>query len=169
MKIILVLPDKYVERGEGIAASLNAKEKINVTNGGITRFHSVQNGLKLADENSVVFVHDGVRCLISEMLIKRCYIQAIEKGSAVPAVTAIDSIRIDNGTKTLAVNRRQVYIIQTPQTFLGKIILPAYQQEYKDVFTDEATVVEAYGKNIFLIEGIYCTAVKQNCIILHYK
>jgi 2-C-methyl-D-erythritol 4-phosphate cytidylyltransferase len=115
----------------------------------------VQYGLKEVKENSVVFVHDAVRCLVSVPLIQRCYKQAVEKGSAVPAVAATDSIRILNGVHHHVADRQQVRIIQTPQTFLSEIILPAFEQEYNNVFTDEATVVEAYGTIIFLTEGEY--------------
>jgi 2-C-methyl-D-erythritol 4-phosphate cytidylyltransferase len=52
-------------------------------------------------------------------------------------------------------NREHVRIIQTPQTFLGRLILPAFEQDYQDGFTDEATVVEAYGQSVFLTEGEY--------------
>ena len=155
MEIILVLPKDHLIKGEKIAAQLNSEGKIKLVNGGITRFNSVKEGLKLVKEESVIFVHDGVRCLISVPLIKRCYTQAIEKGSAIPAVAATDSVRIlKNGTHYVK-ERQQVRIVQTPQTFLSSILLPAFEQEYRELFTDEATVVEAYGKEVFLTEGEY--------------
>ncbi len=154
IQVILVLPQEYMERGKKIAASFNEK-KISVTPGGATRFHSVQQGLKLVTEESVVFVHDGVRCLISVPLIQRCFNQALQKGSAIPAVAASDSIRILNNGKHFVEDRQDVRIIQTPQTFLSSIILPAFEQEYNESFTDEATVVEAFGKEVFLTEGEY--------------
>jgi len=153
LQIILVLPAEHLEKGKQIITSLDAAGRIVLVNGGETRFHSVQNGLKLVEENSVVFVHDGVRCLISVPLIQRCYNQALQKGSAIPAVAATDSIRIVNGQGHHVADRQLVRIIQTPQTFLSEIIVPAFQQEYDDAFTDEATVVEAYGKEVFLAEG----------------
>ena len=153
LQIILVLSAEHLEKGKQIITSLDAAGRIVLVNGGETRFHSVQNGLKLVEENSVVFVHDGVRCLISVPLIQRCYNQALQKGSAIPAVAATDSIRIVNGQGHHVADRQLVRIIQTPQTFLSEIIVPAFQQEYDDAFTDEATVVEAYGKEVFLAEG----------------
>ena len=155
MEIILVLPKQYIENGKMIAASFYESNHIRIVTGGDTRFHSVQSGLKEVSENSVVFVHDAVRCLVSVPLIQRCYKQAVESGSAIPAVAATDSIRIFNGSHHHVADRQQVRIIQTPQTFLSEIILPAFQQEYNDAFTDEATVVEAYGTNVFLTEGEY--------------
>lgn len=155
MQIILVLPLAHLESGIELRNSFADKDRIQIISGGVTRFHSVQNGLKAIKDKSVVFVHDAVRCLLTKDLIRSCYEQAIEKGSAVPAVAASDSIRIDDGEKNFVAERSNVRMIQTPQTFTSEIILPAFEQEFNHAFTDEATVVEASGKEIFLIEGEY--------------
>jgi len=155
IEIILVLPEQYIENGKTLITSFFQINRIQIVSGGDTRFHSVQCGLKEVKENSVVFVHDAVRCLVSVPLIQRCYKQALEKGSAIPAVAATDSIRILNGTHHHVADRQQVRIIQTPQTFLSELILPAFEQEYNDAFTDEATVVEGYGTKVFLTDGEY--------------
>lgn len=155
MQIILVLPEQHFGKGKAIIKSFPDANRIIISAGGDTRFHSVQSGLQHIKETAVIFVHDAVRCLVSVPLIHRCYKQAIEKGSAIPAVAATDSIRVLNETHHYIVNRQQVRIIQTPQTFLSEIILPAFAQEYNEAFTDEATVVEAYGKKVFLTEGEY--------------
>ena len=155
LQIILVLPQENLTEGESITKDVNAKERIRITIGGSTRFHSVQNGLGLIKESSIIFIHDGVRCLISQDLIYRCYEQALTMGSAIPAVAATDSIRIVDATYHSVANRNDIRIIQTPQTFLSSIILPAYQTTYQEAFTDEATVVEAAGQKIFLINGDY--------------
>ncbi|QEC68817.1 2-C-methyl-D-erythritol 4-phosphate cytidylyltransferase [Panacibacter ginsenosidivorans] len=155
MHIILVLPKDHLKKGEKIINQLNAEGKVSMVEGGNTRFDSVKEGLKKVENEAVVFVHDGVRCLISVPLIRRCYNQTIEKGSAVPAVAATDSIRIvKNGSHYIS-DRQQVRIIQTPQTFLSNIILPAFEQAYSDDFTDEATVVEAFGSPVYLTDGEY--------------
>ena len=155
MHIILVLPKDHIKKGEKIVHQLNAEEKIMIVEGGTTRFDSVKAGLQKVTGEAVVFVHDGVRCLISVPLIRRCYNQAIEKGSAIPAVVATDSIRIVKNGSHHVNDRQEVRIIQTPQTFLSNIILPAFEQTFQDSFTDEATVVEAYGSPVFLTEGEY--------------
>jgi 2-C-methyl-D-erythritol 4-phosphate cytidylyltransferase len=155
MGIILVLPKDSIAEGEKIAAGLGATAKIQITEGGTTRFHSVQNGLALVKEPSIVFVHDGVRCLVTPSLIRRCYEQALEKGSAIPAVAATDSIRIVEGSNNTVADRNNVRIIQTPQTFKSNLLLPAFKTAYKDSFTDEATVAEAAGNAIYLIDGEY--------------
>lgn len=152
MEIVIVLPKEHIEKGQQIVNNFTGR-KITVTEGGETRFHSVKQGLQLVKEEAVVFVHDGVRCLVSVPLVQRCYTQAAEKGSAIPAVAATDSIRIVKGDGHFVEDRQRVRIIQTPQTFLSSIILPAFEQEYSDAFTDEATVAEAYGADVYLTEG----------------
>ncbi|MCY7312038.1 MAG: 2-C-methyl-D-erythritol 4-phosphate cytidylyltransferase, partial [Chitinophagaceae bacterium] len=126
---------------------------IRIAAGGDTRFQSVKNGLALIENESIIFVHDGVRCLLSNKLIHRCYVQAVETGTAIPAVVSKDSIRLLTDEGNEAFDRNKVMIIQTPQTFHSKILLSAFQIDYKDNFTDEATVVEAYGMKVSLVEG----------------
>jgi 2-C-methyl-D-erythritol 4-phosphate cytidylyltransferase len=155
IEIILVLPQANIKDGESIIQALDTKARITIIEGGATRFHSVRNGLAFVTEESVVFVHDGVRCLVTKELIQRCYEQALEKGSAIPAVTATDSIRIVNGDTTTVADRTNVRIIQTPQTFLSEWLLPAFTTSYDEGFTDEATVFETSGKGVCLIEGDY--------------
>ncbi|MEJ7683507.1 MAG: 2-C-methyl-D-erythritol 4-phosphate cytidylyltransferase [Segetibacter sp.] len=155
MNIILVLPLAYINKRKEIIKEMKAEEKIDITAGGDTRFQSVKNGLGYITHPSVVFVHDGVRCMVSQKLIQNCYQQAMLKGSAIPAIAATDSIRIDEVTAHYTIDRNKVRIIQTPQTFRSEILAEAFKQEYKPAFTDEATVVEAAGKEVFLIEGEY--------------
>lgn len=155
MEIIIVLPKEHLEKGRQIIAMFPAERKIIATEGGETRFESVKQGLQFVQDESVIFVHDGVRCLISVPLIQRCFNQAAELGSAVPAVAATDSIRITRNGSHKVEDRQHVRIIQTPQTFLSNIILQAFRQDYQDTFTDEATVVEQAGMPVFLTEGDY--------------
>jgi 2-C-methyl-D-erythritol 4-phosphate cytidylyltransferase len=153
MQVILVLPGDYIEMGREIIDAWFDPERIQITEGGDTRFQSVRNGLQLVQEEAIIFVHDGVRCMLSQDLIHRCYQTALETGTAVPAIASKDSVRILTSEGNEAVDRNQVRLIQTPQTFHSKILLPAFQIDYKDKFTDEATVVEAFGIKITLVEG----------------
>ena len=153
LNIILVLPEEYIAAGQEIIDAFFDYKRIQITAGGRTRFHSVQNGLALVTEESMVFVHDGVRCLLTKELVKRCYEAAIESGSAIPVVDCKDSVRIIKGELNEAIDRTRVKLVQTPQTFHSKILLSAFKIDYKDKFTDEATVVEAFGLNVNLIEG----------------
>lgn len=155
LEVILVLPAEYTATGNEIVANLQANNRVKIIAGGDSRFQSVKNGLALIHQPAVVFVHDGVRCLLSSDLIKRCYEQTIEKGSAIPAVAATDSIRIAIDHHHQVIDRNKVRIIQTPQTFLSELIIPAFDRPYEERFTDEATVVEVSGKDVYLIEGEY--------------
>lgn len=153
MQIILVLPLDYMGLGEEIIDAWFNKDRIRVVAGGDTRFQSVKNGLALVEDECIIFVHDAVRCLLSTDLIRRCYEIALETGTAVPAIPCKDSIRLLTEEGTEVYDRNKVMLIQTPQTFHSKIIIPAYQIDYKDKFTDEATVAEAYGMKLSLVEG----------------
>ncbi len=153
VQIILVLPVEYISNGQEVIDGYFDHSRIRITEGGRTRFHSVQKGLGLIDEESIIFVHDGVRCLVSKELIQRCYNKAVEYGTAIPVIASRDSIRIIIGDENVPVERDTIRFVQTPQTFHSKILLPAYKIDYKDKFTDEATVVEAYGLKVHLVEG----------------
>lgn len=153
LHIILVLPVEYVAAGQEVIDAFFDYTRIQIAIGGRTRFHSVQNGLQLVNEESIVFVHDAVRCLASENLIRRCYDTAMEHGSAIPVIDSKDSVRKINEEGNEALERASVKLVQTPQTFHSKLLIPAYQIDYKDNFTDEATVVEAFGLKVKLVAG----------------
>ena len=153
IQVILVLAVDHTEMGREIIDAYFDSEKIKVTAGGDTRFESVKNGLQLVSDDAIVFVHDGVRCLLTENLIHRCYAEAVNSGTAIPVIASKDSVRIVHDEGNDAVDRNKVMLVQTPQTFHSKILLPAFQIDYKEKFTDEATVVEAYGLKVTLVEG----------------
>lgn len=153
LQVILVLPKDYIDAGKKIAKTYFDKKAIQITTGGETRFQSVKNGLALIEKESIVFVHDGVRCLLTTDLIHRCYEMAFATGSAIPVIPSKDSIRLLKEEKSEAIDRNKVMLVQTPQTFHSKILSPAFQIDYKEKFTDEATVVEAYGIKVSLLEG----------------
>jgi 2-C-methyl-D-erythritol 4-phosphate cytidylyltransferase len=153
LRVILVLPADYIDRGRELMNTYFDNKRIQITSGGETRFQSVKNGLALIDDESIIFVHDGVRCLVTPGLIHRCYDMALATGSAIPVIPSKDSVRLLKEDNSEAIDRNKVMLVQTPQTFHSKILLPAYQIDYKDKFTDEATVVEAYGMKVSLIEG----------------
>ena len=153
INFVIVLPADYIHEGENIIAASGLSQSFQFVAGGDTRFQSVKNGLAQADPASIVFVHDAVRCLLTPDLIQRCYQQAVEKGSAIPAVSSTDTVRITEGTKHHVVDRANVMMIQTPQTFNAAILKKAFEQAYQPSFTDEANVLEASGKEVYLIEG----------------
>jgi 2-C-methyl-D-erythritol 4-phosphate cytidylyltransferase len=154
IRLVLVLPPDQLHSAQTVLRTYLAGINVTTVAGGETRYHSVQNGLKVINDDGVVFVHDGVRPILSAAFIQRCYRAAVEKGSAIPIVPVTDSIREVGEDFSVAVNRENLRFIQTPQTFRTNIILPAFQQPYQESFTDEATVVEASGIKVNLIEGV---------------
>ncbi len=145
---------------KALVAGLPGGGRIVLVDGGDTRFHSVRNGLECIKgeagdgKEAIIFVHDGVRCLVSKDLIRRCYEQAVELGSAVPVVDCRDSVRlVEDGGGSKPIDRSRIKLVQTPQTFRGDILLEAYTIDQQEDFTDEATVVEIAGHAVRLIEG----------------
>ena len=153
LEIILVLPQAHLQTGLHIIQTTKDPSRVWITEGGETRFHSVKKGLDHVQLHSMVFVHDGVRCLLTPDLIRRCYNHAIDKGNAIPAISAVDTIRIETVKGNELVDREKIRIIQTPQTFFSDIIKAAFEQDYEESFTDEANVVERLGVKIHLVEG----------------
>jgi 2-C-methyl-D-erythritol 4-phosphate cytidylyltransferase len=151
--LVIVLPATYIEEGKILLKNSNIKNKVAFISGGDTRFQSVKNGLTQVKESAIVFVHDAVRCLLTPALIQRCYQQTVEKGSAIPAVSSTDTVRLLEGGSHHVIDRENVMQIQTPQTFQSEILLKGFEQNYQPSFTDEANVVEASGTPVYLVDG----------------
>ena len=153
IQLVVVLPEGYVQEGKDLLSKNGFTKNIVFVAGGDTRFQSVKNGLAQVKESAIVFVHDAVRCLLTPALIQRCYQQALENGSAIPAVSSTDTVRLLRGEKNEVFDRESVMLIQTPQTFQSDILLDAFNQTFDPIFTDEANVIEANGKPVFLVDG----------------
>ncbi|HNP54408.1 MAG TPA: 2-C-methyl-D-erythritol 4-phosphate cytidylyltransferase, partial [Ferruginibacter sp.] len=153
VQLILVLPEAHRATGEQIIHQYFPDHSIEIVNGGETRFHSVYNGLQAIPGNGIVLVHDAVRCLISTDLLQRCVQAVQDHGSAVPVIPVKDSLRQINGAHHQAVDRNQFRLVQTPQCFAVDKMKQAFEQPYREGFTDEASVLEAGGESVHLIEG----------------
>jgi 2-C-methyl-D-erythritol 4-phosphate cytidylyltransferase len=153
INFVIVLPAGYIQEGQDLIASSGLTQAFQFVAGGDTRFQSVKNGLAQVEQDAIVFVHDAVRCLLTPALIQRCYQQAVEKGSAIPAVSSTDTIRLMEGVTHHVVDREKVMMIQTPQTFNAALLIKAFEQAYQPSFTDEANVVEASGTPVYLVDG----------------
>jgi 2-C-methyl-D-erythritol 4-phosphate cytidylyltransferase len=128
--------------------------QIQITIGGETRFDSVHNGLKLVTEaEALVAIHDAARPLVSASTIKNCFETAALKGNATPCISVNESIRKISNNINNAVNRLEYRIVQTPQVFKATYIKKAFERGYSATFTDDATVLEADGHQIVLVEG----------------
>jgi 2-C-methyl-D-erythritol 4-phosphate cytidylyltransferase len=153
IEIILVLPENEITQWKKICKEYKFEIPHKLAYGGSTRFQSVKNGVRNINEPCLVAVHDGVRPLVSSRTIKIAFKIAAEKGNAVPAIKIEPSIRFITNEKNKAVDRNQYRIIQTPQVFQSNLLKKAYQQDFQDSFTDDASVVENTGVDINLVEG----------------
>jgi 2-C-methyl-D-erythritol 4-phosphate cytidylyltransferase len=153
VQIILVLPENQISLAQIVLQAFPERIDLSIVPGGLTRYASVANGLKEVPKGAIVMVHDGARPLITEGLIHRCYEGAVSLGSAIPVVPVADSIRQVMSKTNRGIMREQLRIVQTPQTFDSALLLKAFEQPYKPLFTDEASVVEWDGINVNLVDG----------------
>ena len=164
LQIILVLPkaqqDYWRQLCQQYQFPLPVEEGVRggsylLADGGETRFHSVQNGLALIpdDAEGVVGVHDGVRPFPSIEVIRNCYETAREKKAVIPVIPVVETVRQLEGATSFTVPRDDYRLVQTPQCFDIQLLKDANRQPYNDNFTDDASVVEAYGFDITLVEG----------------
>ena len=135
---------------------LSQKENVpnhTIVKGGKERFHSVKNAIDIAPNNSIIGVHDAVRPLVSIKTLKLLYSSAEKNGNSTPVTSVSSSLRKVESNSNRSVDRSGYKSVQTPQCFTSELIKKAYQQEYNELFTDDASVVEQLGEKIFLIEG----------------
>ena len=124
-----------------------------MVSGGITRFHSVQNALRYVGDAGLVAIHDGVRPLVCRALLERLFSAAASAGAAIPAVPVVESVRRVDNEKSVPVDRNGLVTVQTPQVFDAALLKAAYRQPFSTSFTDDASVVEASGKEVHLVAG----------------
>ena len=155
LQIILVLPKAQQEYWKELCQKHNFTVAYQLADGGETRFHSVQHGLALIpdDAEGVVGVHDGVRPFPSIEVIRNCYETAREKKAVIPVIPVVETVRQLEGATSFTVPRDDYRLVQTPQCFDIQLLKAANRQPYNDGFTDDASVVEAYGFDITLVEG----------------
>ena len=155
MQVVLVLPVSQQEYWRQLCAEYHFSEPHIVADGGETRFHSVKNGLSVvAPDVTLVGVHDGVRPFVSVATIAACYDEARLSGAVVPVIPVVETVRHltdDGGSET--VSRDDYRLVQTPQVFDAALLRHAYTQEYTSFFTDDASVVEALGHAVTLVDG----------------
>ena len=156
IEIIIVLPDNQQDFWKKLCQQHSFTKSHQITSGGKSRFQSVKNGLSvIKDNDSLVAIHDGVRPLIKPSIIKDSFKSAESFGSGIVVTKLKESIREKSNGITLARNRDNYYLVQTPQTFRTNELKKAYQVEDNPNFTDDASVVEFMGGKISLVEGDY--------------
>ena len=156
VQIVLVLPSNQHDYWQKLCKDYKFCPPELIADGGETRFHSVRNGLALLPEeaDAVVGVHDGVRPFVSKETILRCYEAAAGGKAVVPVVPVVETLRqiLPNG-KSVTRSRDEYRLVQTPQVFPLAMLRKAYRQPFSEGFTDDASVVEALGKDITMVEG----------------
>lgn len=165
ISVITVLPGQYIDYWRDYCYRNNFICPQILVKGGITRFHSVRNALSKVPEGAVVAVHDGVRPLLTEGMIRDMFGKAEDCPALVPVVPCVDTMKVlqkkvwDDGSETLSaipgqdVDRSVLYGAQTPQMFHSELLKAAYDQAYDTAFTDDASVVERYGKSLSYVMG----------------
>jgi 2-C-methyl-D-erythritol 4-phosphate cytidylyltransferase len=154
IRIVLVMAAGHRNFWDVISISYDLGEGITVATGGRSRYESVKNGLQHIDQQCIVGIHDAVRPLVSTDTVKRCYASAAAKGSGIPVIDMDDSVRLTGeGDASTHLDRSRLKRVQTPQVFQSNMIKEAYRQPYRDDFTDDASVFEAYTGKVTLVEG----------------
>ena len=153
IEIILVLPENQIEQWKQLCRKYEFQIPHRVATGGTERFFSVKNGLDLIETDGIVFIHDGVRPLVSHQTLQRCFDMAMLQGNALPVVSVSESLRLTEQNFSRPVDRNNIKLVQTPQTFRVHLIKEAYKQPYNSIFTDDASVLENSGQNIYITEG----------------
>ena len=153
MQLILVLPSTQIDFWKGLCMKHDFALQHQIVEGGQARFYSVKNGLTVVKSPALVAIHDGVRPLVSQETIARCFYAAEKFDAAIPVVDLVDSIRYLTGAGSLSVDRAAYKLVQTPQVFDAELLKRAYEQDFSALFTDDASVVEASGKQVQLVEG----------------
>jgi 2-C-methyl-D-erythritol 4-phosphate cytidylyltransferase len=152
-EIRIVLPENEIGTWKELCKQYKFEIEHSVFAGGETRFHSVKNGLADIQTASLIAVHDGVRPLVSAATITNCFKMAEELGTAIPVIPVNESVRKINEEDSIAEDRTLYRLVQTPQIFHSDILLDAYNVEYKQTFTDDASVVESAGFKIYITDG----------------
>ncbi len=152
--IIVALPAAHMALWDDICMRLDLRGTHTVCAGGATRFESVKNALGTVSGCGLIAVHDGVRPLFTETMVRGVLETAMAHGSAVPVVEIVDSLRrVAPDGSSQAVDRSLLRAVQTPQAFSSEIITEAYGKALGEAFTDDASVVESAGYGVTLCAG----------------
>lgn len=151
--IVVVLPEAHIPLWRNLEARFDVAPHRCVA-GGSERFYSVKCGIEaLGEDVEYIAVHDGVRALVTKRLIIRTLLDAEKSGATIPVVEVADSFRRVEGDSSYIVPRSELRAVQTPQIFAAELLRKAYEQSFDRSFTDDASVVEAMGHKISLVEG----------------
>ena len=153
-EMFVVMHYDYISFWKDLCLQFENVPEHTVVAGGEERFHSVKNGIEAVSNNvQYIAIHDAVRPLVSHETLTRCFNALNEHSAVVPAIPINDSIREVHGDLNKSVDRTLYKRIQTPQCFESNVLKEAYSKPFSPLFTDDASVVEANGHSVFLVEG----------------
>ena len=153
-EMIVVMHHDYISFWKDLCLQFEDVPEHTVVAGGEERFHSVKNGIEaVTSDVQHIAIHDAVRPLVSHETLTRCFNALNEHNAVVPAIPINDSIREVHGILNKSVDRSLYKRIQTPQCFESTMLKEAYSKPFSSLFTDDASVVEANGHSVFLVEG----------------
>jgi 2-C-methyl-D-erythritol 4-phosphate cytidylyltransferase len=153
IQFVIVLPELLHHQWEKVCHEYGMHIRYQMVFGGPERFHSVKNGLQYIPDNTLVAVHDAARPLVSLDIIARTYHIAEKFGNAIPVADITDTVRITDHSASSPLPRERIKLVQTPQCFRSELLKKAYNKNYTESFTDDATVLEADGARLYLTEG----------------
>lgn len=156
--IILVVAAGWEEEGRFLARKYGITKLVAVVTGGAKRQESVYQGLLAVPENAaIVLIHDAARPFLSSELVSRMIAAARRTGAAVPAIQLKDTVKVadPSGLVQESLERSRLVAVQTPQSFIMQVILPAHKKAVEDGFTgtDDAMLVERLGLPVELVPG----------------
>lgn len=160
-EIIVVCKSDLKEQFKKFLNEFNIKKVTHIINGGETGILSIYNGLKLInekyDENTIVLINDGVRPLIDARLISQCIKSVKEKGNAISAALATETIALKTSQSEVGkvLNRSDCQMIKAPQCFYIKEVFAAYTKIIKsdkaDDFIDSASIMQYCGHKLNIV------------------
>jgi 2-C-methyl-D-erythritol 4-phosphate cytidylyltransferase len=153
IELVIALPEELTQYWKDLCERMNFHREHILSKGGETRFLTVKNALSYINDERVVAIHDAVRPFVSQQTIDQGFRDALTFGNAIPVIPVNESIRWSEGRKNQQIDRNHLRIVQTPQVFEASLIKRAYQRVTREIFTDDASVVEAMGETIHLFEG----------------
>ncbi len=160
ISVVTVLNSDYIQYWRDYCLKHNFTCPQTIVAGGFTRFHSVRNALEKIPEGAVVAVHDGVRPLVTASLVREMFENVAEIPALIPVVPCVDTLKVlqKDGDELRTVegavaDRSVLYAAQTPQIFHSELLKSAYSMAYDTMFTDDASVVQKYGKSLSYTMG----------------
>jgi len=154
MQLVVVLPAQEIPYWKELCRQHTFTIPHELTAGGSTRLQSVSNGLQQVPDGCLVAVHDGVRPFVNRKLILHCFEEAAIHGNAVPCIPVYESLRRIAPENNERADRNEYMLVQTPQCFHSDSLKKAYGSSGAGEFTDDASVLEASGEKIHLVQGL---------------